>query len=101
MKKLNSSMTKIVGAHTKKFGNGRQFWDDNVSAVGCLTFRTITNRLVFEKRTKQVEQSSAIRCDLWRRGSSNGNLTVTFTGGSNAQNLSKYHILRIKRPGSS
>ena len=82
-------MTKIVSADTKKFGNGRQFWDDNISAVGCLTFRMVTNRLVFENRMKQVEQSSAIRCDLWRSCSSNGNLTVTLTSSSNAQNLSK------------
>ena len=43
-------MTKIVGANMKKFGNGRQFWDDNISVVGCLTLRTLTNRLVFENR---------------------------------------------------
>ena len=41
---------------------------------------------------KQVEQSSAIRCDLTRNGSSNDNLIVTFTSTSNAQNLSKYRV---------
>ena len=39
---------------------------------------------------EQVEQSSTIRGDLRRNGSSNGNLTVTFIRSSNAQNLSKY-----------
>ena len=94
-------MTKIVSADTKKCGNGRQFWDDNISAVGCLTFRMVTNRLVFENRMKQVEHSSAIRCDILRNGSGNGILFVTFTSSSNAQDLSKYHILRIKRPRRS
>ena len=89
MKKTELSMTKIVGANMKKFGNGRQFWDDNISAVGCLTFRTVTNRLVFENRMKQVEQSSAIRCDLRCYDPSNDNLSVTFTSSSNAQSLSK------------
>ena len=50
---------------------------------------------------RQTSQSSAIKCDLRRNDSSNGNLAVTFTSSSDAQNLFKYHILRIKRPGRS
>ena len=39
-------------------------------------------------KKNQVEQSSAIRCDIWQYGSDDDNLTVTFISGSNAQNLS-------------
>ena len=38
---------------------------------------------------KQVEQSSAIRCELRRFGSINDSLTVHFTSNSNAQNVSE------------
>ena len=42
-----------------------------------------------EELMKQVEQSSAIRCDLRRYGSINDSLIVHFTSSSYARNLSE------------